>query len=758
MGTVEQKSTHTSPPTSPISRARSISGSIKSLFKPSSVQNSTPTVSPHESSPPLGNSDNLKKLVDTKRAELSSSRGAPPVNVNNVSNLSINTDVRPADDQPQVKSAKSPIIQTPKMAMNIVPQNIKSVLSSPRQSSSTNDRSSITSATSSVTSANDQKEKNYGSGNGSADDIPIAQLRLSEQDRAQDYTIDNALDTKDKSKPVKRNNSTSAFRGRKDKNFESSEYEIRSNSLSRIHSTPQNESPTVNNIHRGRPYSESISISSLKHIEQESKCILQVDNFKVFENGMHVHNLKIMPIVKSAQADAANDHDSNELNKQKSMFSLTSIFKSHKEDSGVDNSPLENLDNAVSLLPSIKNMAVYNRKRNISSSTAGTGGSDSDSIPDDLSERMVNPCAAIGAEELKLINTLSERINDAILCKSGKKSSHMLKEKDPDAMTFTQLYGKSMGVVLGHGAYGVVRLFSRNATERDPQYLQTYCNGQKMFFAVKELKPKSSEPKEKFSTRITSEFIIGHSLNHSEKKGGSKYSPNIIRVLDLLEISSGSFIEVLEFCPSGDLYNILTRKTKNGTALHPLEADCFMKQLLTGVQYMHSHGVAHCDLKPENILFHPNGLLKICDFGTSCVFQTAWEKNVHFQTGAVGSEPYVAPEEFIHDFNYDPRLVDCWSCGVVYCSMVLGHYLWKLAVKEKDPLYKAFYEEISSNKEFYVFEEMRHVNHEINRLRKISLYKIFQPNPDKRITIDQLLQSPWMKNTRCCIDYKTISS
>ena len=44
---------------------------------------------------------------------------------------------------------------------------------------------------------------------------------------------------------------------------------------------------------KGRKHAESVSASNLtKYMEMESKCIINVDNFKVFSNGYHQHNLK----------------------------------------------------------------------------------------------------------------------------------------------------------------------------------------------------------------------------------------------------------------------------------------------------------------------------------------------------------------------------------------------------------------------------------------------------------------------------------
>lgn len=521
---------------------------------------------------------------------------------------------------------------------------------------------------------------------------------------------------------------------------------------------------------KNRSRAGTVSASSLpKYSETDAKCILQVENFKVYENGTHEHNLKVTPLISEN-----TEKGSDSVPKQKSAFSLTQFFKPRKEDNKL-------LEEAVSLIPDHKYHYAYQSgvaSDGVDNDDIETNDTDEQDMSDVRSKskfdkskkikndeenlktpKIVNPMAAVGSEELKLINTLSEKIHRGFkgkICKSHTLTEgHLhrriepLEEDERRGSKFFEMYGKPVGVI-GHGAYGTVKVCARAKSSKDLQPLPSFSNGKRLFFGVKELRPKPTDQIEKFSTRITSEFIIGHSLGRCQKT--SRSAPNILKILDLMECHD-SFIEVMEFCPSGDLYNLLTRKSKTGTVLHPIEADCFMKQLLHGVQFMHMHGVAHCDLKPENILFYPNGLLKICDFGTSCVFQTAWEKHVHFQSGTMGSEPYVAPEEFDHGKEYDPRLADCWSCGVVYCTMVLGHYLWKVAIRGKDMLFDSFCRQLADEKEFDVFEEMRHANPEINRLRKIALYYVFQLEPKKRITVGELLQTSWMKKTKCCVFY-----
>ncbi|SCV03469.1 LANO_0G04324g1_1 [Lachancea nothofagi CBS 11611] len=495
--------------------------------------------------------------------------------------------------------------------------------------------------------------------------------------------------------------------------------------------TPRSRSLSFSSRYRGRSPTQSSShvLRETSENENNPKCVMKIDTFKLFENGTHKHTLKVTPFVSENQDDDA---------KGKSMFSLSGFFKGHKDD--------EKLESALSLLPRTRFEFHKRLSRILDDELKDENGDPEDKNKERNMPKPVNPNAAIGSEELGMINKISKKIHDGG-AKEGDTDEQIAKKN----YTLFQKYGKPIGVI-GHGAYGVVKVCCIDVgTVTDERLVdETYVNGSKMYYAVKKLKPKADEPKEKFGTRLTSEFIIGHALS---QRGNDKQKshPNILKMLDLMQTNDG-FVEVLEFCPSGDLYSLLSRTSKNG--LHPLEADCFMKQLLHGVQYMHDHGIAHCDLKPENILFEPQGTLKICDFGTSCVFQTAWEKQVHFQSGAVGSEPYVAPEEFIAQREYDPRLVDCWSCGIIYCTMVLGHYLWKIPLIDRDPVYASFVEEMRMKREYNVFEDLKHVSPEVNRCRKLCLYAIFQWNPDKRTSVEKLLHSNWMKRTWCCVTYK----
>ncbi|RKP04721.1 kinase-like domain-containing protein, partial [Thamnocephalis sphaerospora] len=177
-----------------------------------------------------------------------------------------------------------------------------------------------------------------------------------------------------------------------------------------------------------------------------------------------------------------------------------------------------------------------------------------------------------------------------------------------------------------------------------------------------------------FTKLVAAEFCIQSTLRH----------PHLLRVVDLVRFSTDRWGQILEYCPGGDLHDRIR--------LGPLsyeEAGGILKQLLTGITYMHRLGVAHRDIKPENILFDAAGCVKIADFGSAEVFRQCWETRSNKTRGQAGSRPYMGPETFTGCW-YDARKADIWSCGIVYASMILGQVPWQQADTARDTLYRAF--------------------------------------------------------------------
>ena len=70
---------------------------------------------------------------------------------------------------------------------------------------------------------------------------------------------------------------------------------------------------------------------------------------------------------------------------------------------------------------------------------------------------------------------------------------------------------------------------------------------------------------------------------------------------------------MLELAPNGELYEYLRHTGHFQEEL----ARFYFRQLIDGLAYMHSQGIAHRDLKLENLLLDDEFNLKIADFGFS---------------------------------------------------------------------------------------------------------------------------------------------
>lgn len=157
-------------------------------------------------------------------------------------------------------------------------------------------------------------------------------------------------------------------------------------------------------------------------------------------------------------------------------------------------------------------------------------------------------------------------------------------------------YGK-FGKALGSGAGGSVRLMKRS-------------DG--VTFAVKQFRPRHSYESEKeYAKKVTAEFCIGSTLHHG----------NIIETMDIV-FERGNWYEVMEYAPYDLFATVMTGKmTKE-------EVTCCTMQILNGVAYLHSMGLAHRDLKLDNVVINGDGIMKIIDFGSAVVFRYPFEQDI----------------------------------------------------------------------------------------------------------------------------------
>ncbi|GAN05426.1 hypothetical protein MAM1_0091c04897 [Mucor ambiguus] len=311
--------------------------------------------------------------------------------------------------------------------------------------------------------------------------------------------------------------------------------------------------------------------------------------------------------------------------------------------------------------------------------------------------------------------------------RSAKKDSIDKKSKTPSVKSSSELsfanefnrdlegkYGK-WGRFVGKGAGGSVRLIRRSTDGKT--------------FAVKQFRKRSAnEPEKEYVKKVTAEFCIGSTLHHI----------NVIETLDIIQ-EGQNFFEIMEFAPN-DLFNIVMSGKMSRE-----EVACCWRQLLNGLSYMQSMGLAHRDLKLDNLVLDERGIVKIIDFGCAVVNKYPHETRVHKSKGICGSDPYIAPEQFTEP-DYDARLTDLWSCAIVFICMSIRRFPWRLPRPEKDQSYKNFVtpSTLGAEKLFKM----------LPRESRPIMKRILNPNPLERCTLEQVLEDEWVKNIPMCTHTK----
>ena len=94
---------------------------------------------------------------------------------------------------------------------------------------------------------------------------------------------------------------------------------------------------------------------------------------------------------------------------------------------------------------------------------------------------------------------------------------------------------------------------------------------------------------------------------------------NIVKLYEIYEDNVYLYL-IMEECVGGEFFDRLALRAKSLNLYTEKDAAKIFKQLVSAINYCHSHGVCHRDIKPENILFSStdeDSPLKLIDFGLS---------------------------------------------------------------------------------------------------------------------------------------------
>jgi len=249
------------------------------------------------------------------------------------------------------------------------------------------------------------------------------------------------------------------------------------------------------------------------------------------------------------------------------------------------------------------------------------------------------------------------------------------------------------------------------------------------------------------NTEVALKFLLREKLEYlrdqakqvrSEIQGMIRVdNPHVIKLLDYnldckYPDKSGKLLNtillVLEYCPGGDLFDILYYTKR----FDPRTARTYFVQMMQGLKACHDAGIVHRDLKPQNLLLDANFQLKIADFGLSFIPQLCVNG---LPRGTCGTRGYQAPE--LLKGKKHTKACDIFSCGVIMFILITGHPPFKEARRD-DPIYKYLCE--SNTGAFWKI----HRSVEIDDYCKDLITGMLAYRARKRFSVNDCFQHKWI--------------
>ena len=268
---------------------------------------------------------------------------------------------------------------------------------------------------------------------------------------------------------------------------------------------------------------------------------------------------------------------------------------------------------------------------------------------------------------------------------------------------------------------------------------------------LKEIRQKKTEDAP--SKEVLREILIMMNFSH----------PHIVKYNSVFVHKCQVVIE-MEFCISS-LSNVIKKISK---PFYIAQVKKIVRSIALGIKFLHDHDIIHRDIKPGNIFIDENCVVKIGDFGSARI-SPQQKKESEEQKGAkekkekrpltpgIGTKWYKAPEIIFGDKHYN-KSVDIWSFGCLMAEMFLLEPLFPGSTDFE--MINLIFSFIGFSKEDEkILKPQLHINYRerpknifentFDTAEKDSIdlmAKMLVANPNKRITVEEILQHPFLKN------------
>ena len=280
---------------------------------------------------------------------------------------------------------------------------------------------------------------------------------------------------------------------------------------------------------------------------------------------------------------------------------------------------------------------------------------------------------------------------------------------------------------------------------------------------LKEIRQKKTEDAP--SKEVLREILIMMNFSH----------PHIVKYNSVFVHKCQVVIE-MEFCITS-LSNVIKKISK---PFYIGQIKKIIRSIALGIKFLHDHDIIHRDMKPGNIFIDENCVVKIGDFGSARISpQQKKEQEIEQEekkknnpttskdkkekkekrplTPGVGTKWYKSPEIIFGNKHYD-KSVDIWSFGCLMAEMFLLEPLFPGSTDFE--MINLIFSFIGFSKEDEsVLKPQLHINY---RERPKNIFestfdtadkdsidlmnKMLVANPNKRITVEEILKHPFLKN------------
>ena len=280
---------------------------------------------------------------------------------------------------------------------------------------------------------------------------------------------------------------------------------------------------------------------------------------------------------------------------------------------------------------------------------------------------------------------------------------------------------------------------------------------------LKEIRQKKTEDAP--SKEVLREILIMMNFTH----------PHIVKYNSVFVHKCQVVIE-MEFCITS-LSNVIKKISK---PFYIGQIKKIIRSIALGIKFLHGHDIIHRDMKPGNIFIDENCVVKIGDFGSARISpQQKKEQEIEQEekkknnpttskdkkekkekrplTPGVGTKWYKSPEIIFGNKHYD-KSVDIWSFGCLMAEMFLLEPLFPGSTDFE--MINLIFSFIGFSKEDEsVLKPQLHINY---RERPKNIFestfdtadkdsidlmnKMLVANPNKRITVEEILKHPFLKN------------